>query len=109
METFTWLSTHAEMSEEPRVLAAKFGDGYEQRAEDGINTMLQVWDLKFERMQPEVGKAIRDFLKARKGVEAFYWTTKFGETKKFTCRKWKPADDDKRTMTITATFNEVVA
>tara|TARA_Y100001963_G_scaffold158874_1_gene260139 strand:+ start:2205 stop:2624 length:420 start_codon:yes stop_codon:yes gene_type:complete len=32
----------------PRVLKAQFGDGYEMRVGDGINTLPKSWSLKFE-------------------------------------------------------------
>ena len=32
----------------PRVLTAKFGDGYEQRAVDGINNLAETYTLTFK-------------------------------------------------------------
>lgn len=76
--TFTW-APRIETSGTAtyRTLSAKFGDGYEQKAADGINNKSQSWPVSF------VGAAayitpIRDFLDARAGYQSFYWTPPLG-------------------------------
>jgi phage-related protein len=60
-----------------RVLSAQFGDGYKQQAADGINNKSQSWPLTFTGFSAKV-TAIRDFLDACGGYQAFYWTPPLG-------------------------------
>jgi phage-related protein len=108
METFAWLPTQATLKRKPRTLNARFGDGYEQRAQDGLNADLQVWEVKFENCHGPIALAIDDFLAARGASEAFLFTTKRGETLTVLCRSWEVADADKRTAMVSATFEQVV-
>ena len=56
-----------------RTLSAKFGDGYEQAAGDGINTKVQRWPLTFSGSKAEI-LAIQDFLDRHGGWKRFLWT-----------------------------------
>ena len=48
MATFTFEPSYGiRVSKEPKVLSVKFGDGYEQRAQFGINQIPRMWDLSF--------------------------------------------------------------
>lgn len=73
MATFTWSPQTAQKGVEPRVRAAPFGDGYQQRVGDGINTMPAEWELTFTRIAADID-AIEAFLEARGGEESFDWT-----------------------------------
>jgi len=87
--TFTWQPEYgAQLSEEPKVNVTKFGDGYEVRAPEGINSNLQKWNLQFTASSAST-PAILTFLRARNAVEAFNWTTPLNEEKVFVARKWK--------------------
>ena len=55
----------------PRVLTASFGDGYEQRIADGINTLDENYSLSFATRQKEDIDDIVAFLDATKGVTKF--------------------------------------
>ena len=58
----------------PRVLVAKFGDGYEQRLADGINTIEQTFDVSFvNRSKTEIDD-IMAYFDAKGGVTAFNFT-----------------------------------
>lgn len=48
-----------------RVLTAKFGDGYEQRLLDGINTIEETISANFKNREESEIYAIRDFLNAQ--------------------------------------------
>ncbi|MDO9103381.1 MAG: phage tail protein [Methylovulum sp.] len=106
METFAWKTPNATLNEEPRVLSAQFGDGYSQESEDGLNAVLQVWDLVFDDVDSWTAIAIRDFLRARKRVERFLFVTLLNDTITVRCRKWevKPAKNGR--LTVTTTFIE---
>ncbi|MDR0259096.1 MAG: phage tail protein, partial [Comamonas sp.] len=77
-ETFTWCPRiEPQGTVSHRVLSAKFGDGYEQTAADGINTAMQSWPLSF------VGRAaviepIKSFLDQHGSWQSFLWTPPLG-------------------------------
>jgi phage-related protein len=49
MDTFTWYhNANPSGTVKFRTLSARFGDGYEQTAPDGINNKLESWPLTFE-------------------------------------------------------------
>jgi phage-related protein len=47
-----------------RILRQQFGDGYEQRLRDGINTKEEMYDVSFNNRQPEEIYTIADFFDA---------------------------------------------
>jgi phage-related protein len=60
-------------SSSPNVLIAAYGDGYEQRATNGINNVKESWSLSWtNRTSQESGK-IERFLQEAKGVSSFDW------------------------------------
>ena len=55
----------------PRVLVANFGDGYEQRIADGINTLNETYSLSFaSRPKADIDDIVA-FLDGKKGVSSF--------------------------------------
>ena len=91
----------------PRILAAQFGDGYEQRVPDGINTTLAKWGVKFI-VPITIGQEIETFLKDRGASSSFTWTPP-GETEiVVVCRSWKRARFAAH-WEINAQFDEVPA
>lgn len=58
----------------PRVLVARFGDGYEQRLADGINTIEEQYEVSFlNRPKAEIDDLIVYF-DAKGGVTSFNFT-----------------------------------
>lgn len=57
-----------------RVKTAGFGDGYVQRAADGINAATVSWELIWSALLPSEATAIRDFFLARGGWQSFLYT-----------------------------------
>lgn len=90
----------------PRIQKYQFGDGYEMRRPDGINTMLETWDCTFKRNVP-VAEAIYAQLKSFGGVEAFVWTTPDGYTSSFVCDSFSKTKDSIGWNTVKAMFREV--
>lgn len=105
---FNWLPEFsATNSEEPAVKATKYGDGYEARVSDSINVNRQSWALTFtEQRQAGQVSLIRDFLRARRGVESFSWKSPLGETGIYVARKWT-ISTEQGYLTIKVTFDEV--
>ncbi len=107
MSTFTWSpAPGATESVEPRVSSAKFGDGYEQRVGDGINTRPRTWSLNFTGPTVRTDE-IAAFLEARNGVESFDWTPPYGPAGKFKCESWSRSVPSLFIQGINATFKEV--
>jgi phage-related protein len=107
--TFTWTPDFgARAAYKPRVRTAKFGDGYEQRVADGINTAMDRWQLTFAVRDDLEANDILAFLAARGGFEAFNWTPP-GETLPISvvCREWNRTFDRHDQNTVTATFERV--
>lgn len=105
---FTWLPEFSATStEEPAVKTTKYGDGYEARVSDTINVNRQSWALTFtEQRKPGQVSLIRDFLRARRGVESFTWTSPLNETGSYVARKWT-VGTEQGYLTIKVTFDEV--
>jgi phage-related protein len=93
---------------EPRVLWNSFGDGYSQRAADGINNDPAEWTLGWIGRPLADINTLDDFFKARKGFEAFDWTPERETTsKKFVCKTWNRSFVWNGNDSITATFIQV--
>jgi phage-related protein len=91
-----------------RVLRTDFGDGYGQRAADGINNMPRTWPLKWENLTEADANTIENFLRARAGYVAFLWTPpRTGTALKWTCEAWSRQPTEGNFVTMTATFNQV--
>lgn len=108
MATFTFTpSFEPVLTEKPRVLTAKFGDGYEQRVGDGINIRSRSWQLVFKQRTSTEMAPIIAFLRAQNGITAFDWTDPDGVAGKFVCRDWQKTTNTAVTQTLTCTFEEV--
>lgn len=85
MAVFDWAeSAGSSVDYKPRVARTQFGDGYVERAPDGLNPMGESWSLAFNDISDEAGTEIITFLKARftgpLGQEAFDWTPLWAST-----------------------------
>ena len=104
---FEWYpDTGSQCSTKPNVSSTKFGDGYELRVATTINTCPEKWSVKFTRA-PEESQAIDAFLRARKGQEAFTWTTPDGVEGTFVCREWRKNRLKGGSMEISCDFEQV--
>ena len=109
MATFTWIpSFGSPESSQPQVRKTSLGDGYEQRVRMGLWSDLPTWDLRFDNRTDAERDQIRAFLKARGGVEAFDWTTPWGETGfKWVCETWNIEPSNCNNNQIRAKFRRV--
>lgn len=109
MATFTWTPDAGASSDRaPRIRAAQFGDGYKQRAQDGLNSDLRKRDLVFSVRPLAESQAILAFLEAQGAVTAFDYQHPHDISRKYTCETWKVTDTEYG-LSITATFQEVPA
>jgi phage-related protein len=106
MDTFNYQPTYsARLDEEPRILSSKFGDGYEQRAGDGINTIVQRWSVTFIRAYAEIDTIIGLF-RGWDGRTPFLWTPPRGSgALQFICKKWSRGFG-RKADTLEATFEQ---
>ncbi|MFO1083117.1 MAG: phage tail protein [Reyranellaceae bacterium] len=92
----------------PRTLKNAFGNGYEQRAGDGLNLVPQVWDVAFENIAFGECTTIDTFLAGQKGYLAFLWTPPgAGSALQFKCESWSVAKTSGTTGTLKARFEQV--
>jgi len=81
-------------TKKPRILRADFGDGYTQRATDGINTNRDRWVVKFRCDTSGEADTFEAFLVAH-GSDAFYWTPpREGTPKLWTVESWTRTPED---------------
>lgn len=101
-------TTSASKQSEAKTLKADFGDGYTQRVGNGINNVRDTYTLSWEDISRTDAKTIDDFLRARGGWDAFYWTAP-GATvaKKWICEQWSVTNASTVLDSVSATFIEV--
>ena len=61
------------LNQKPRVLTAKYGDGYEQRTSLGINIEEETWNLSWANRPTTQANKIIKFFEDQQGVTAFDW------------------------------------
>ena len=99
-------------STKPKVLFAQFGDGYEQRLADGINTLEETFQVSFNTRTKEEIDDIVAFFENKAGVTAFTYTipdsNNSGETAiKVVCSTWNKTWVYGDYYSATATFKRV--
>lgn len=97
----------ASKSSAPKARTAKFGDGYEQRVQFGLNQNPKEWTLEWN-VTEEVSDEIEAFLDARGGTESFDWTPPDTNTSyKWVCSDWTKSIDFPGMAVIRTTFRQV--
>jgi phage-related protein len=107
---FTWKpSYNFTVSQEPRVQSLRFGDGYEQRTVDGIESLLLTASINFDLRDSQETRAINHFFSARRGAEAFLFKLPAPHDldKLYICRGWTSSMVFYNNNSISATFEEV--
>ena len=97
----------------PRVLVANFGDGYEQRIADGINTLNETYSLSFAtRLKSDIDDIVA-FFDTKHGVVPFNFTIPDSNgsgsetTIKVVCDTYTQKYDYDNFYSATATFRRV--
>ncbi len=108
MATFTYTPDFGIAQDiKPNVRVTQFGDGYEQRQANGINTQRKRWSLKFSLRSDTEAAAITSFLATQGAVSSFDWTDINGTAGKYVCREWNTTKDRYNLNTISTTFEQV--
>ena len=112
LELIPWTGPNADYTSEPtvKVLKTEFGDGYIQRAPDGINNVRYSHQLSWTGPKDKVD-LIERFLAARLGAETFAWQAPSlaGAVGYFVCEKWSRSRLSPQIHTLQVTFDEVFA
>lgn len=91
-----------------RVRRAQFGDGYEQRSPDGLNSVRRSWSVTWSVISEYDRVALMGFFKQMAGVNSFEWIVPdSGEMVRVTCDDPSATHDSFSNHTVTATFKEV--
>ena len=107
---FFWLPSYgSSIKLQPKVKVIKFGDSYEQRTPDGINTTLLEIDYVFSNRTLQESTAILHFLKQLAGATTFVHTPSapYDSQRKFVCRAWDNDFAFIDNFNIRAKFEEV--
>jgi hypothetical protein len=108
MATFTYTPDFgATYQVKPNVRVSKFGDGYEQRAQNGLNARAKKWTLKFSLRSDTEINAIVSFLETAGSVSSFDWTDIDGYAGKYVCREWQKSKDRANLNTLDCSFEQV--
>ena len=93
---------------QPKVLRSTYGDGYEQRANDGLNSNLPTLELMFVRENADAF-AIEDFFKLKNGVTSFTWTPSGESELRVVCERWVRVRISHGIHQISASFRKVLS
>lgn len=106
-DTFTY-RVHATASGggEFKVAAAQFGDGYSQRAADGMNNESQKWNVTVEGYRATIDEILA-FIRDKQGAESFYWTPPLGVEGFYVCKRYNPQDQGGGLFTLALEFEQV--
>ena len=97
----TKITIESQKSQVNRLLAAQFGDGYSQVANDGLNSSIDVWEIRYAPLSGANLITIDAFLSIVKASQWFTWTP-FGEVVE---KKWRINKDSiKRNMISTELY-----
>ncbi len=109
-ETFKWSArVGATGKVKPRSKVVAFGDGYEQRAKDGINNDLRTYSVSFNGYKSRV-QEIQAFLTRHDGVVSFHWQAPDRlEPRLYVCEEWTDTYHNGLIWELSATFREVLA
>lgn len=101
------------LSNKPKIHLSTFGDGYEHRIADGINTLVQSFSLSFTtRPKAEIDDIV-DFFESKEAITAFDYTisdTNSGgneRTIKVVCDSWNQTWAYDNFYSLTANFRRV--
>jgi len=91
-----------------RFLQADLGDGYTQRAGDGIQTVVESWNVTFDALDTTTANTLIAFFEDLDGYQKFEWIP-FRQTveKKFICPDWSESYPGNNLTSVQATFRQV--
>lgn len=110
-DDYIWqVSYTSNVKETARNNSVSFGEGYEQNAADGINSLIVSIDVTHEEVTDSILAAILVLLRARRGVSYFLWTPPlagYNTQMKWRCDSWNVQPLQYNSSTLTATLRQV--
>lgn len=109
MAAFTYQPDYGpQVTETPRVRMTQYGDGYSQRAADGLHPIAQKWSLKFSARSQTEAKGILSFFRTQGGTTAFDFIDPLdSSTHSVICQTWSMSPSSYGLYDVQATFQEV--
>lgn len=79
----------------PVILQAVFGNGYVQRARDGINNIPEAWDVSYDDLEDDDANTLEAFFEGLGGVDPFTWDPNpKGVTANYVATEWARSFDE---------------
>jgi phage-related protein len=102
------VSFGSQVAYKPRILKAQFGNGYAQRAADGLNANPATFTMTMTNLKRTEAQTVNDFFVAQAGYKAFYYTLPGEVTpKKWVCEQWNYTYVDAKIDGVQATLTQV--
>lgn len=104
-----WPITYgASATHEPKIKEIVFGNGYVQRASDGINSDLVKFDISFDNRDQDEITAITHFFYNLNGRISFVWIAPppYASQKLYICKTWTPSMNFKNNYSLKATLEQ---
>jgi phage-related protein len=96
------------LNKQPKVMRVAFGDGYEQRAADGLNNNPDKWNLSWDELTDVDAATLLSFFDGLGGVATFTWQSPYASsTRKYVCDKWEPTPVSDNHHRLTASIYQV--
>lgn len=93
---------------EYRILEVQYGNGYSQRAADGINNAVESWDVSWENIHVADFNTISAAFDTAKGADYFTWTPPGSATqKRFVVKSFSKQAMSGDIYTISASLKQV--
>ena len=97
-------STGSDEKRSYKVRKTNFGDGYQQRVADGLNSARTVWNLSFQGLTTTDANTVEAFIEARGGHESFYWTPPNGSQGRWVCEGLSRVEEGNAHASISVQF-----
>ncbi len=109
MATFSYTPSYStSLKQKPKIIEAKFGDGYEQATTMGINVDPEQWGLKFTNAsKATVDAIIAFFLTNSVATTPFTWVNPDGVSGRYKCKEWARTYGGYEVNGLTCKFEEV--
>jgi phage-related protein len=96
------------LNKQPRIRKTSFGDGYEQRAADGLNPNPDKWSLSWDELTDAEITILLDFFDGLESVATFTWQPPYASAPKvFVCDKWNPTPVSDNNHRLSASIYQV--
>lgn len=87
-------------------ITANFGDGYEQRSANGINSVRETIDVTLSFLTDSDMLLVSNFIKSHGSAKPFYFTFYINDTKLYTCESFSQTVVEKNRNTLSMQFRE---